>query len=102
MEFQLVVQFRPTTPLSFEDVMAIEDAIIDELGDSASVDGHDIGSGEFNIFICTDNPTGSFQRLRELLQKTKPDGAMNVACRGVNDEEYIVLWPPNLKQFSII
>jgi hypothetical protein len=102
MGYQLVIQFRPTDQLNLEKFVAIEDAIIEELGDSASVDGHDIGSREFNIFIFTDNPGGSFQRLGKLLQEVKPDGALNVAYRGVDDGKYVVLWPPNLAEFTIV
>lgn len=100
MQYQLVIQFRPTAP-DFEKLVSIEDALIDELGDSASVDGHDIGSGEFNIFIFTDNPNGTFQRVQKLLQGTKPDGAMNVAYRDTDGEDYIALWPPNLAKFKV-
>jgi hypothetical protein len=65
------------------------------------VDGHDVGSGEFNIFILTDNPMGSFQRLQKVLQDVKPDGAMSVAFRDVNEGEYRILWPPELTKFGI-
>jgi hypothetical protein len=102
MEYQLVIQFRLTAELDFEKLVAIEDAIIDELGDSASVDGHDIASGEFNIFIVTDDARGSYQRLQMLLQQVKPDGVMNVAYREADDEEYVILWPPNQTEFTII
>jgi hypothetical protein len=101
MEYQLVIQFHPTTGLDFDKLVSIEDALIDELGDSASVDGHDIGSGEFNIFIFTDSPSGSFQRVQKLLQRVKPDGAMNVAYRDADGKGYVILWPPNLAEFKV-
>ena len=44
MKFQLVIQFRPTGAFDFETLVAMEDAFTAELGDSAIVDGHDIGS----------------------------------------------------------
>ena len=101
MEYQLVIQFRPAAVLDFEKLVAIEDALIDELGDSASVDGHDIGSGEFNIFIFTNNPSGSFQRVQKLLQRVKPDGTMNVAYRHADGKDYVVFWPPILAEFKV-
>jgi len=101
MRFQLVIQFRPAGVLDFEKLVAIEDALIAELGDSATVDGHDIGSGEFNIFVVTDNPTESFVRAQRLLEGLKPEGAMNVAYRDLDDERFVILWPTNSSEFSI-
>ena len=101
MKFQLVIQFRPTESVNFDQWVAIEDALIDVLGNFASVDGHDMGSGEFNIFVRTDSPIAAFQRAQLLLQRMKPEGSMNVAYRSVNDGDYIMLWPPHLPEFSI-
>jgi hypothetical protein len=101
MNFQLVIQFHPAAAVSFDELVRIEDAIATQLGESASVDGHDIGAQECNIFILTDNPTGSFQRIQKLLQERKPEGTMNVAYRGKGEEDYAVLWPPNLTKFTV-
>jgi hypothetical protein len=101
MQFQLVIQFHRAAAGDFEKLASIEDALIEELGDSAEVDGHDIGSGEFNIFILTDNPTASFQRVRGLLRTVKPDGEMNVAYRDINESGYTILWPPNSTEFKV-
>jgi len=101
MNFQLVIQFRPTAAVDFDQVIKIEDAIATQLGESASVDGHDIGDEECNVFILTDNPTGSFQRIQKLLQEQKPEGTMNVAYRDTGAEDYVVLWPPNLREFTV-
>jgi hypothetical protein len=101
VQYELVIQFRPSVALDVEKLVSIEDALVDELGDSASVDGHDIGSGEFNVFIFTDNPNGSYQRVQELLKRVKPDGVMNVAYRDIDGNDYVVLWPPSLSKFKI-
>ncbi len=101
MNFQLVVQFRPTAAVNFDELVKIEDAIATQLGESASVDGHDIGVQECNIFILTDNPKESFRRIQKLLQARKPEGTMNVAFRGMGEEDYAVLWPPNLAKITI-
>jgi hypothetical protein len=102
MRYQLVLQFRPRTEFDIEMVVTIEAAVMNELGDSASVDGHDFGSGEFNIFIFTDNPDESFLRVQKILQTVKPDGAMNVAYRDTGEDEYVVLWPPDSAEFRVI
>ena len=41
----------------FDQLVILEDKLIEELGSVATVDGHDFGSGEFNIFVLTDEPT---------------------------------------------
>jgi hypothetical protein len=101
MNFQLVIQFHPAAPVSFDELVTIEDAIATQLGASASVDGHDIGGQECNIFILTENPTGSFQRIQKLLQEQKPEGTMNVAYRDTDADDHVVLWPPNLREFTV-
>ena len=44
----------------FDRLVALEDRLIEELGEVATVDGHDFGSGEFNIFVLTDDPSTVF------------------------------------------
>jgi len=102
LQYKLVIQFHPIAPTNFEDVVAVEEALIDALGDSAIVDGHDIGSTEFNIFIFTDDPEGCFQHVWRLLQGLVPKGAIHVAYRDIGKEKYIVLWPPSLERFEIL
>ncbi|MGB6686365.1 MAG: ABC transporter [Terracidiphilus sp.] len=101
MLYQLVIQFHPAGALDLEKLVAIEDALTHKLGDSASVDGHDTGSGEFNIFILTADPNGSFQRAQRLLEEDRLLGKMNVAYRDIDGEDYVILWPPNLTEFKI-
>ena len=52
MKYQLVLQFEANTMDDFDQLVILEDKLIDELGSVATVDGHDFGSGEFNIFSC--------------------------------------------------
>ena len=47
------------------------------------------------------SPSGSFQRVQKLLQRVKPDGAMNVAYRDADGKGYVILWPPNLAEFKV-
>ena len=50
MDYQLVFQFRGDSLQDFDAMVALEDELIAELGDSANVDGHDFGAGTGNIF----------------------------------------------------
>jgi len=64
VNYQLVIQ------LSGDDLDALvrlEEAVVERLGDLGDVDGHDIGRGEMNIFIFTDDPRRAFDRIRPTL-----------------------------------
>ncbi len=74
-------------------MVALEDELITELGDSADVDGHDAGSGETNIFILTDDPVATFQRSLRTLERRQTLRRVTAAYRLVEGEEYIVVWP---------
>lgn len=61
MKYQLVLQFQGDSLCDYDAMVALEDGLIAALDDSANVDGHDVGSGEVNIFIFTDEPKKAFQ-----------------------------------------
>jgi hypothetical protein len=74
-------------------MVALEDRLIQELGHSAKVDGHDTGSGETNIFIFTSDPAATFLRARETLQREGRLESVTAAHRPVDGEHYTVIWP---------
>ena len=41
--------------------------MIKGLGDFGEVDGHDMGAGEMNIFVLTDQPQPAFDRIKVLI-----------------------------------
>jgi hypothetical protein len=99
MKYQLVTQF-PETLLSYEEFIKLEELLREQLHDDADLDGHDIGSGEMNIFILTNEPELIFKRIKNLL----PDRIVKearIAYREVTKDEYHVLWPPFLSDFNI-
>lgn len=67
--YQLIVQLvvsshdRPT----FARFFALEELLMKAVGPPAEVDGHDIGSGEANIFIVTPDARRTFDRIRPML-----------------------------------
>lgn len=65
MQYQLVVQF-PEKLIGLDHLCKIEDDLANISSDN-KIDGHDIGSGEANIFILTNNPEYSFQNLKSYL-----------------------------------
>ena len=61
MQHQLVLQFNGDSFEDYDAMLALEDELIEALGDTADIDGHDIGAGETNIFIFTSAPEQTFQ-----------------------------------------
>jgi hypothetical protein len=101
MRYQLVVQIKPANANDFHRLVNLEDALAEKLATSAEVDGHDLGAGEFNIFIFTDDPTDTFRRIQGLPEAISLFAALSAAYRPVDGEDYTVLWPRGLAQFNI-
>ncbi len=71
MKYQLALQFPANAIADYDEMIALEDELIEKLGSSAKVDGHDCGSGEMNIFIHTDEPKKVFETIRPVVAKRK-------------------------------
>lgn len=98
MRYQLVLQFRGDSLAAYDRLVALEDELIEELGQSAEVDGHDCGSGETNIFIFTTDPTATFWRMRQMLEREGRLDSVTAAYREVNGEQFTVIWPEGSTQ----
>ena len=83
MDYQVVLQFRGDSLEDLDATVAMADDLIKELGDSADVDGHDVGSGETNIFIFTSDPEATFHRARPVLERRQQLQSVTVAYREV-------------------
>jgi len=102
MKYQLVFQFRGDSLEDFDEIIALEEELIEKLGDSADVDGHDMGSGEMNIFIFTSDPARTFFEARPVLERAGTLQSITAAYRPVRGEEYTVIWPEgSKKEFKI-
>ena len=102
MNYQLVLQFRGDSLVDYDAMIALEDELRSELGDSAEVDGHDVGSGETNIFIFTTDPVQTFHRSKIALERKQCLGAVTAAYRRVDGESYTTIWPvASKKEFRI-
>jgi hypothetical protein len=93
MDYQLVLQFRGDSLRDLDATVALEDELIEELGDAADVDGHDVGSGETNIFIFTSDPAATFHQARPVLERRQQLQAVTAAYREVEGEQFTVIWP---------
>lgn len=81
---------------------ALENRLIEGLGHTAKVDGHDCGSGETNIFIFTSDPSATFWRVRQVLQREGQLQSVRAAYRPVDGEQFTVLWPENSEREFIV
>ena len=90
-----MLQFRDASIQDVDEVVEVEDALFEMLGDREELAGHDIGERVRNIFIATDDPGGTFRRLMPFLQRAHLLAHLVAAARPVHEERYRVLWPPD-------
>jgi hypothetical protein len=90
---QLVLQLPATVLDGFDEMVALEDAIIEALrGHPHIVDGHDIGSGEVNFFIHTNDPAAALAIAIEAFGP-RERAALRAAFRRFDGDDYTNLWP---------
>ena len=101
MKFQLVTQFPEELYDDLDWIAEMEDKL-DECLVDAEVDGHDIGNGEINIFIHTNNPIDTFEVTKNILNE---DNSVlknaKIAYRSLDGDSYIGLWPQDLVEFNV-
>ena len=96
------MQFAAASTEDFDRLVALENKLIGELDDLATMDGHDFGLGEFNIFILTDDPAASFDKAHQVMAYEGIPNAMRSAYRELDGEDYVILWPSSLKEFKVL
>lgn len=101
MKYQLVLQWPATTIKDYDAMIWIEEALVKGIGNIAIVDGHDVGSGEVNIFLFTDHPEQAFEKIKRILGSRDFTIGLRVAFRERAGSEYQPLWPAGLTSFSI-
>ncbi len=103
MKYQLVLQLPESYLKDFDALISLEDDLAEIMTENEDVDGHDIGSGEANIFIFTNEPRATFQRVRPTLVNLGYITNVTIAYRGVEGENYTVIWPENSeKEFTVL
>jgi len=101
MKYQLVLQWPSSLMKDLDQVIEVEAFLETIVADEGDVDGHDIGSGEVNIFVHTDTPESLFARLAPALASLNRLSGARVAYRDLSGDKYKVLWPKSLVTFSI-
>ncbi len=104
-EFELVIQF----PLGgddlagFDAIAGFEEALEDWLASDSDVDGHDVGSGEMNVFVHTDDPVTTLQLIQLLLERTGLGAAeYRAGFRRFGEDRFTPAWPAELESFRVV
>jgi hypothetical protein len=102
MKYQLVLQWTlGSFANDYDTLISTEDLLIEKMADCSAVDGHDLGSGEMNIFILTDDPRASFLYVRSILEGSSRWTMLRAAFREAHGSEYTILWPKYLTRFGV-
>lgn len=100
---QLVLQFPAHDMADYDAVIKVEELLIRGLGDRAEVDGHDVGLGAMNVFVWTEDATGTFAMVRELLADHALGSAFEAGYTERDaDVDYTPLWPEDLERFDVL
>jgi hypothetical protein len=94
MRYVLTLQWPYTDITDFDHLVAFENLLESRLPRRlARVDGHDVGSGEMNIFVFTDKPQKALDECRSLIRSSRIASGLFAAYRDRERDEYTRLWP---------
>ena len=99
--FQVVFQFAAETLADFDLLIALGKQVEQVLTPPAYLDGHDFGQKEFNLFIHSDDPVGTFNLVAGAIQSTNRQMPFSAGYRSFVEDGYKPLWPENLKAFAV-
>lgn len=101
VKYILVLQWLGDSEADFDALIAMEDRLGAALRNRATVDGHDFGAAEMNIFLETDLPAEAFAEARVALRACPRADEVRAAYREAAGDAYTVLWPPDLTDFAV-
>lgn len=93
MLYQLVLQFQGDSLPKFLALGELETRIRQILEPGETFDGLDASIHGTNIFIYTENPAYTFQRVRELFAHAESTIGFTAAYRTVASNTFEILWP---------
>ena len=96
-EYQLVIQFRGDSLEELDAAVEMEEEFGSALGRKGKVDGHDVGSGEINIFIHTADPVPAFEIIKPILERNGVLESVTAAYRRPEGNDYTVIWPSGFR-----
>lgn len=101
MQFSLVLQWPAGAIGDYDAMIELEEDLIRQLPSGSTVDGHDAGSGEINIFVLTESPAETFDAAKRVVAARNMMGDLRAGFRRLDGTAYAVLWPPALTSFIV-
>jgi hypothetical protein len=101
-KYQLVLQWPGSSLEDYDEMIAMENKLIENLSEGSEIDGHDAGSGEVNIFILTDDPELTLSEAKAILGNSDCWLSVRAAYREITKDHYTILWPEDLTDFGVI
>lgn len=93
MQYQLILRFRKVSVEYPDDIRSLERHLAESLGDSATLDGYDMGAREINLFIMTAEPASTFRRSKPILEQLSLIDKVTAAYRLEGGARFTVIWP---------
>jgi hypothetical protein len=98
---ELVLQLPAESGKCYQTLLELENSILTGLGWLGSAGGHDLGKGEMNIFVRTNEPEFIFEKIKASMGTQDFLPEMKVAYRDVGKDNYTILYPANLAHFAV-
>ena len=102
MRYQLVLQFTADTIAEFDQFVALKEKLIDALEYSAIVTVKTSDNQSSDIFILTAEPAMVFDKAHRIIRDQRLQQGMRAAYREPPGENFMILWPTTLTEFSVI
>lgn len=95
MKHHLILRFEALSGEELEEVAALEDLLIEKLGNRADVDGHDVDGDVASLSVITSDPHETWSEIERLIETAGDLGrTLSVAAfRPINSDDYVLLWP---------
>jgi len=93
VRYQLVLRFPGDAFDDFDEILALETALAERLGELGEVEDRDVGSDECRIALLTVDPVRAFADARTVLERRGLLDASVAVYRPVGARDYTVLWP---------
>jgi len=98
---QIAFQWPASSEADYHLLLAIEEAITTGLGPIGLVGVHDIGGGEMNVFIHTNDPTTVLGKAMSLIHGNYNGKELMVGYRKFAEDDYTPMFPPGWTAFQV-
>ncbi len=93
MRYLLILRFPGDAFDDFDEIVALEGALAERLGELGVLDNHDVSSDECRMAFLTPDPVRAFGDAKGLLERKGLLEAMVALYHASGSRESTVLWP---------